>query len=360
MDVNLLVNSFIVGGLALLSFLKLTNVTGVNKKANLYFGIFAMLWATYWLDEMLFPKVQHQESVIVWGFRFVQFFVPLTFYFSVKFYTQPHLKYSPKDVRFLIAPFVFLVLLLSKSYLNPDMFQLVFISFILGHSLFYAVLAHLQIRKHQKDIELFASNIEAIDLRWIKYIIYAFISSAVIIIGYSIYSTAAALNIYINLFFLLVVYFVAYHSIKQKEIYPKGLKIGTPTVENKVDDERVKLMSDDELEKLKTALLNLMETQQPYLDSELNLVKLAEQLHISGHQLSFVLNSGLGENFFYFINKYRVQKAETLLMNPGYDHLNMLAIGFEAGFNSKTSFNTTFKKMTTYTPSEYKKIRSKL
>lgn len=51
-------------------------------------------------------------------------------------------------------------------------------------------------------------------------------------------------------------------------------------------------------------------------NSDLNLVKLADKLNITGHQLSYVLNNGFDENFFNFINKYRVKKAQELLLNP--------------------------------------------
>lgn len=57
---------------------------------------------------------------------------------------------------------------------------------------------------------------------------------------------------------------------------------------------------------------------------------------------------------------YKVQKAKELLNDPKYDNYTIVAIGFESGFNSKTAFNTTFKKMTSYTPTEYRKLRSDL
>src|SRR5690606_28387216 len=101
--------------------------------------------------------------------------------------------------------------------------------------------------------------------------------------------------------------------------------------------------------------LRLMELEKPYLNSELNLVKLAEQMNLSTHQLSFLINNAFGENFFNFINRYRVRKAKELLKDPDYDHFNVLVIAYESGFNSKTSFNNTFKKMTAYTPTEYRK-----
>lgn len=365
MNIQSIINVLIVGGLVLLAFLKLANVTGVNRKANIYFGVFTFLWATFWLDEMIIPQHYTDGNPLVLSLRFIQFFVPITFYFSVKIYSNPEFKYKLKDVRFLIVPSIFLMLLLTKEALTDKLFRTSFIVLVLGHSLFYTLLSYIQIRKHQRDIELFSSDKESIDLRWIKYIIFSFIASAVLIIVYNIFSVAEKLNIYINIFFLVVVYFVAYYSIKQKEIFPKGLNIeetikGDVFLEDTDIGGRVRLLNDTELNEIKTNLLQLIDKKAPYLDSELNLLKLADELNVSSHQLSYVLNEGFGENFFYFINKYRVQKAQELLSDPKYDHLSMLAIGYEAGFNSKTSFNTTFKKMTSFTPSEYRKNRSNL
>lgn len=120
---------------------------------------------------------------------------------------------------------------------------------------------------------------------------------------------------------------------------------------------RIKLLSDEELAGAKADLLKLMDTTKRYLDSELNLLKLANELNISVYQLSYVLNEGFGVNFFNFINRFRVERAKQLLDDPVNDHLNMLAIGCASGFNSKTAFNTTFKKLTRMTPSAYKRRR---
>jgi AraC-like DNA-binding protein len=66
-------------------------------------------------------------------------------------------------------------------------------------------------------------------------------------------------------------------------------------------------------------------------------------MNISGHQLSYVINQGF-EKTFFFVNKYRVKRAEELLTNSDYEKYTILAIGYEAGFNSKTSFNNAFQK----------------
>jgi AraC-like DNA-binding protein len=102
------------------------------------------------------------------------------------------------------------------------------------------------------------------------------------------------------------------------------------------------------------ALQQLMESEKPYTNSELTLLQLAEMLVISPHNLSEIINTQLQLNFFDFVNGYRVEKARRDLIDPTKQHLKILSISFEAGFISKTAFNTIFKKFTNLTPSEYR------
>ena len=98
-----------------------------------------------------------------------------------------------------------------------------------------------------------------------------------------------------------------------------------------------------------------MEKEKPYLDNELSLTKLAEALNITPHQLSFLLNEGFGQNFYQYVNSFRVDAAKAMLLNPEFAHLSILGLAFEAGFNSKSSFNTVFKQHTGLTPTAYKR-----
>jgi len=97
-----------------------------------------------------------------------------------------------------------------------------------------------------------------------------------------------------------------------------------------------KIISDEELVRLKSRL-----------------TELAELVNITAHQLSYLLNSDFNESFFLFINKYRVEKAKELLLREEMNNLSILGIAFESGFNSNISFNSTFKKITNQTPSEF-------
>ena len=98
-----------------------------------------------------------------------------------------------------------------------------------------------------------------------------------------------------------------------------------------------------------------METEKPFLSSDLSLFSLANQLSVSAHNLSFIINEYSGENFNQFVNRYRVEEAKKMIVNSKNNHLSILGIGFEVGFNSKSVFNTTFKKLTNQTPNEFKK-----
>jgi len=102
-------------------------------------------------------------------------------------------------------------------------------------------------------------------------------------------------------------------------------------------------------------LLELMNTEKPYLDGGLTLQKLAKALAVSPHHLSQTINEQLNQSFFDFINAYRIEEAKRLLADPAKRHYSILAVSEEVGFNSKSAFNTAFKRHANTTPSEFRK-----
>jgi AraC-like DNA-binding protein len=105
-------------------------------------------------------------------------------------------------------------------------------------------------------------------------------------------------------------------------------------------------------------LLDLMNGEKPYLDGELTLQKLAKALAVSPHHLSQTINEQLNQSFIDFINGYRVEEAKRMLGDPAKKHYSILAVSEEVGFNSKSAFNTAFKKHANMTPSEFRKTIS--
>ena len=96
-----------------------------------------------------------------------------------------------------------------------------------------------------------------------------------------------------------------------------------------------------------------MVIEKPYLDRELTIYNLSEQLKISRHILSEVINEHMGMNFYNLVNEYRINEVKQRMKKEDMKHLTILAIAYDSGFNSKSSFNTIFKEKTGQTPSQY-------
>ncbi|MEL6843561.1 MAG: helix-turn-helix domain-containing protein [Bacteroidota bacterium] len=100
-------------------------------------------------------------------------------------------------------------------------------------------------------------------------------------------------------------------------------------------------------------LEELMEVDKAYLNPQLTLKELADQLEISKHYVTEVLNTYLEQNFYQFVNAYRVKEARTRIERNEGD--NLLEIAFASGFQSKGTFNTYFKLLVGTTPSQYRR-----
>ena len=99
-------------------------------------------------------------------------------------------------------------------------------------------------------------------------------------------------------------------------------------------------------------LLHLMEQEQPWLEPELTLTELAHRLRTNPGLLSKVINAGCGQNFNDFVNAYRVREARRKLADARFAHYSLVGVALESGFNSKSTFNRVFRKVTGQAPSE--------
>ncbi|MCK0156303.1 helix-turn-helix domain-containing protein [Cellulophaga sp. F20128] len=102
-----------------------------------------------------------------------------------------------------------------------------------------------------------------------------------------------------------------------------------------------------------SALDQLMNREQLYLDAELSLNQLAEKMGVSANHLSMLLNDAIGKNFYDYVNHFRVEEVKQRLTNPNYSKQTISSIGGDCGFNSKSAFNRIFKNSTGKTPSQY-------
>ena len=101
-------------------------------------------------------------------------------------------------------------------------------------------------------------------------------------------------------------------------------------------------------------LKKTIEARLLHQDPDLSVSSLAEQLDMPAHELSRIINIGLKKNFSDLVNEYRIRDVVAKMQDPAFDHITLLGIAYESGFNSKTTFNRTFKQMTGKSPAEYK------
>jgi ligand-binding sensor domain-containing protein/AraC-like DNA-binding protein len=109
------------------------------------------------------------------------------------------------------------------------------------------------------------------------------------------------------------------------------------------------------LKDLMNQLLDIMEQDKPYLDPDMSVAKLAKTLGTPKEHISQIINQRFYMNFNQFLNKYRVEEAKKRLLDPKESQFVVLKIAHDVGFNSKSTFNSAFKRFTGISPSEYQK-----
>ena len=143
--------------------------------------------------------------------------------------------------------------------------------------------------------------------------------------------------------------------IKEDPEYLKFKEVLFPQISNEISTSKKQLLDEDTKKEYTSSVLKYLEASECYLDAGLSLRSLADQVNIHPNQLSWLINESFNKNFNEFINHYRVETFKEKAKDPGNAHISLIGLAFDSGFNSKTVFNTTFKKMTGVTPREFVK-----
>jgi AraC-like DNA-binding protein len=156
----------------------------------------------------------------------------------------------------------------------------------------------------------------------------------------------------VPLCFSVMVYIAGYMALKHPDSLA-GMDESMP-VEGFKKYEKSNL-TEQRAEEYVERLLRFMQSDKPYMSGDITLQKLAEKVSIPANHLSQIINERIGQNFFDFINSYRVKEVQRLFADPSKKHYSLLAIAEEVGFNSKSTFNSAFKKYSNMTPSEFRR-----
>ena len=162
--------------------------------------------------------------------------------------------------------------------------------------------------------------------------------------------TTDLLRIITLTFGIFLIFWLVFKALNSPKLF-RGVDVNLKTSQEiKAKNSEEELVS-HQLEFLK----NHMATKKTYLNPSLTIRKLAEALKMNARDLSVLINQHLNQHFFDFVNEYRIEDAKSILKNPVKKELTVLEVLYEVGFNSKSSFNTAFKKHTGLTPTQYKK-----
>ncbi len=231
---------------------------------------------------------------------------------------------------------------------------------ILVSFIYYSVLIITLVNSHKKRLkDYFTAEMRNMTLHWLLWIIISFILTYLfIIISEFVIDTGPNRDIMpphhihaIGLTFFIIVF--SFFALKQPTIYRYQMELSSGGVdkERKYEESGLK---DDEAGRYLSILESYMNDKKPYTDGDLTIVDIAAVLEIPRHHITRVINERLNKNFYTYVNEYRIKLAKEMMSDESFRDNSLLSIAYEAGFNSKSSFKTVFKKFTGMTPSEYR------
>jgi len=345
--------------LAIFFFLKKSGDKFSNRLLAIYtllFSLEMLQGCLKWSGLLTSPYFTHftVTNALLW-----MSYGPLVYFYVRRSVTKEGLKwrdillFSPTIVMlFLHAPFYFTAtakkidIISNYQIYDYVIFPSYAIWIVIAIMAFYAVFTFLKF-KDKKEIGYKESI-------WIKWFVgtYAgfvfFFALYVFLVTFNIMD--AKYDYIVDAIITIFIVSLAYFGFVQPEVFNgfRPIKELIPFVKYKKTGLSKALSLD-----LKESLLRIMEKEKPYLNNELRLDSLADLLNISRNQTSQIINEQFNLSFFDFINRYRVEDATQLLIEPQEENLNITNIAYSVGFNNRASFYKAFRKFTNKTPSDF-------
>ena len=340
----------------------------INWSANRLLAL-AMVTMVLWIARILSIDIGLSIYITNWSrlpLHFSLAFGPLIFFYVLKI-TRPEYKFRSKD----LLHFSPLLLELGAQalevrdsintgaatyetpafqQLNPVLQMLAFVSVTI-----YLYLAHTQIESYYGRLKFNAGDRYRYELRWLHNLLLSFGLLWLLWIpftaaDYLYFHRQLGLYTYYPLYLLLVVMIIwmaaAAHLRAEPGIRAESSSFLKPPLPAEIKQKGIWLKK-------------AVQANHYYRDPELSLSLLAEKLDLSPHELSRIVNTVFKKSFNDFINEYRIAEVIRKMQDPAYDHLTLLGIAYDAGFNSRTTFHRIFKQLTGKSPAEYKSEQKK-
>lgn len=321
--------------------------------------------------ELIFALI-NSTVIEMYSFPFITFTYGPLLYLYVRFMTVPDRKFNWLSLLHFIpfiAFFTVSVIFRSeplvrdlRSFFKPDRLmplRIVYsVTFFLSITA-YSILAFIEIKKHQINLKnLVSFTSRKITLNWLKILAISFYASYFVLFilgGLNMIGNYIPFDPYFVIFGFIALFSAAYsfYGIKQPAIF--GEVVRNNVTEKKSSGKYIRSgLKESQAEKYLAKLISYMEKGKPYLKRDLTIHDLSRKTGISRHYITQVLNEKYKKNFFTFVNEYRVKEVIERFNDPKFNHYTILAIAYDSGFNSKTTFNAIFKNQTGLTPSEYR------
>ena len=283
-------------------------------------------------------------------------------FFYTKSLTDPSFRLRKREAFQILTALLFLSIIISVYHLiTPTVYARGWIIryYAVIHSvlLCYIVGVFMVLRKCRGELKHYFSSSQRISHSWMFFIVLAFVGMwlvdvTMIALSYTGLATdllrvsLTILSLVINLAFATI---LVYRGLKHPNIFT-GIE--------EVSRYKPMELSSAQIKRYVERIEQIMSTVKPFLEPTLTIHDLAEKMSIPVRHLSRVINEAMHQNFFDFINRYRIEEAKRLMDEPDHKALTILAIAYEAGFNSKSAFNLVFKRVVKMTPSQYRKSAS--
>jgi AraC-like DNA-binding protein len=345
---------------ALLMAIFLFTVKKGNKQSNIILGFWFLCYAVIICCSFIVGIyvweyfINYHKLIFVIG-QLSLLTGPLL-YFYAKSLLDENFRFSEDDFLHLlpfiiITSYMIVVLIFTKRfYIWRHPLDIVSNGFFVFQNIFYCFLVLQLLKSHKLSVKKLFFNKKDLKYNWIRFLIIGSFALWIakfhsFILGITSTSenwctyTASASFLASFLFMTSIVYL----SLKIPDIYLFNKKY------------RYSPLSKKAKAKFKEKLLKYMNEEKPYLDSTLSLDILAQKLSISTNYLSQVINEMFNQNFYNFVNQYRVKECINRLEDKNNSGKTLLHIAFECGFNTKATFNSAFKKFTGSTPKQFRK-----
>ncbi len=335
------------------------------------------LFLTSVVFALVFASLEYGRDGLLLILVFSNFLLSPIFYLYVRALVNPAKKLFPGSL-LIFCPWVLanLYLLALLDSLDPDqitwlfqdaginrrpfIYNILYLMDLASVPLFLG-LSWKALQRHKSNIDKHYSDHRGIDYRWLKWLIWAVMASWFVIelllqISQAFEFISESWSLVLGFSFAsLMVFYLGYHGIRQSYVYwdaQEGDDVLKKESENRYSKSG---LSEKEAAIYKDRLLKIMHEKEPFLANNLTIRELAGQVGLTEHNISEVINVGVGMSFFDFINSYRVAEFKSRAVLPDNQKATLLSLALECGFSSKSSFNRIFKKNTGLTPSQFLK-----